>query len=313
MTSVPMTTSVRARSLMASALKTPDGPTLHPPPPLTPDEFAVQHKLSEKRARFSSGKGKGIDFGTPTKRERVDAYSAVVVEIEASASRAAAPSVIGLLRDEAYAATKSKASELSLLFDRLVGDYDEDVRSRDREHSVAKEANAVLKSKLAELTKRNLVLERDALTMQKIKKDCDTKLAKVKSRCTKGEDYIASLRQQLSSASDLQSTRIGEVVAEARDEMARGFAERVNEVVGLLAEIGGKAQNNMLNLAEIESNLDFIGLLQGPMPPDLPTEVKIPEVSAAAVEADDNVEVGATNGDDAEVTDDEDGDEEIED
>ncbi|KFK32012.1 hypothetical protein AALP_AA6G188500 [Arabis alpina] len=125
------------------------------------------------------------------------------------------------------------------------------------------------------------------------------------------------------------STRISEAVAEAKDEMTHGFARRVSEVSGLLAEISVKTQNSMLNLAGIKANLEFIGLLQGPTLPDLLIEVKalgekrhpiydardvfedflasvwrvleIPEVSAADVEAnaaaDDDVEVGATDGD----------------
>ncbi|KFK22037.1 hypothetical protein AALP_AAs73982U000100, partial [Arabis alpina] len=59
-----------------------------------------------------------------------------------------------------------------------------------------------------------------------------------------------------------------------RDEMTRSFVERTSEVAGLLVEIGGKAQNDMLNLTEIDANLEFIGLLQGSDPPDLPTEVE---------------------------------------
>ena len=43
-------------------------------------------------------------------------------------------------------------------------------------------------------------------------------------------------------------------VAEAKDEMTRSFAVRTSEVTGLLAEIGGKAQNDMLNLTEIDAN-----------------------------------------------------------
>ncbi|KFK32068.1 hypothetical protein AALP_AA6G195400 [Arabis alpina] len=141
----------------------------------------------------------------------------------------------------------------------------------------------------------------------KIKKDCDDKLTKLKSRCTKAEGEIVQLRGELSSASDLPRTRI---------------------------EIGGKVQNDMLNLAEIDANLEFIGLLQGSEPLDLPTEVKalhdrrhpiydardvfadllasirrvleIHVVSAGAVEAsvavDDDVEV--TDKDNVEVTDD---------
>ncbi|KFK39871.1 hypothetical protein AALP_AA3G299300 [Arabis alpina] len=170
-------------------------------------ELAEFSRLSTEKARISSGKGKGVDRVTPSKRQRVDTSPTAVVGNETSASH-----VGGLLRDEAYSAVKSKASELSLLFYSLVGDYDEDVRSRDNELSVAKEANAVL--------------------------------------------------------------QIGAAIAEARDEMARGFAERTSEVARLLAEIGGKVQNDMLNLIEIDANLEFIGLLQGSEPPDLPTEVK---------------------------------------
>ncbi|KFK26644.1 hypothetical protein AALP_AA8G274900 [Arabis alpina] len=202
---VPTTTTstatlMLARSSRSLAPKTPATLTLLLLPSLTLDELAMRHKLSEKRVRLSSGKGKDIDYVTSSKRQRVDTHLGV----------------------------------LSLLFDQHVGDYDED----------------------------------------KIKKDCDAKLAKLKSRCTKGEDEIASLKTQLSSASDLKSTRICEAVAKARDEIACGFAGRVSEVAGLLAEIGGKAHNNMLNLAEVEANLEFIGLLQGPTPPDLPTEIK---------------------------------------
>ncbi|KFK39753.1 hypothetical protein AALP_AA3G283200 [Arabis alpina] len=84
-------------------------------------ELAKFRRLSADGARISSGKGKGIDRKTSSKRRRVDTYLAAVIDREASASGVAAPSVSGLLHDEAYAATKSKASELSLLFDRLVG------------------------------------------------------------------------------------------------------------------------------------------------------------------------------------------------
>ncbi|KFK43962.1 hypothetical protein AALP_AA1G196900 [Arabis alpina] len=218
---------------------------------------------------MSGGKGKGVVCGTPAKRERVDTYPKAVIERAASASHEAASLVSGLLRDEAYAAMKSKASELSILLDRLVGDYDED----------------------------------------KSKKEYDTKLAKLNSRYTKGEDEIDLLRSQLSSASDLQITRIDGAIDGARGEVA-----------GLLAEMGGKAKTDMLDLAEIDTNLKLIKLLQGPVRRVL----EIHEVSAADVEADaaadDDVEADAADDndvevgdDDVEADDDEDGDEEIED
>ncbi|KFK41733.1 hypothetical protein AALP_AA2G165500 [Arabis alpina] len=201
--------------------------------------------------------------------KRVDAFPAAAVGGEASASR-----VGGLLRDEAYSVVKSRYSERSLLFDRLVGDYDEDVRTRGSELSAAKEANAALQSRLDETIERNEALESDALALQKVKKDYDDKLAKLKLRCTKAEGEAVQLRGELSSASDLQRSRIDDAVAEARDEMTRSFAEQTSEVDGLLAEIGGKAQNDILNLTEIDANLEFIGLLHGSEPPDLLTEVK---------------------------------------
>ncbi|KFK26030.1 hypothetical protein AALP_AA8G194500 [Arabis alpina] len=89
-----------------------------------------------------------------------------------------------------------------------------------------------------------------------------------------GQRTCLQLRGELSSASDLQRSRIEDAVAEVKDEMARGFSGRTSEVAGLFAEIGGKAQNDMLNLSEIDANLEFIGLLQGSEPPDLSTEVK---------------------------------------
>ncbi|KFK22012.1 hypothetical protein AALP_AAs39993U000300 [Arabis alpina] len=216
------------RSSRPLAPKTPATSTLLLPPYLTPDELAIRHRQSKKRARLSNGKGKGIDYGTSSKKQRVVTHPGVVTEREVLASRVTAPSASGLLRDEAYAATKSKASELSLFFNRPVGDYDKDVHFRDSELCVAKEANVVLQSRLDELTEHNLVLERDAFSVQKIKKDCDAKLAKLKLKCTKRDEEIASLKTQLSSVGDLRSSRIGEAVAAARDEMARGFAGRVS-------------------------------------------------------------------------------------
>ncbi|KFK29136.1 hypothetical protein AALP_AA7G093200 [Arabis alpina] len=229
MTSIPTAPSVRARPSRPLALK-----TLLPFP--SSGELAEFRRLSLKTARISSGNGMGVDRETPSKRQRVDTYPAAVVGRETYASHVAAFFVGWLLRDEAYSVVKSKASELSLFFDHMIGDYDEDVRSRDIELSAAKEAYA------------------------KVKKDCDDKLTKLKLRFTKAEGKIVQLRGELSSSSDLQGTKIGEAVAEGRDKMARGFAERTNEVVGLLAKIGGKVQNDMLNLAEIDANLEFIGL-----------------------------------------------------
>ncbi|KFK32350.1 hypothetical protein AALP_AA6G230200 [Arabis alpina] len=261
-TSTSPAPSVRARSSRPLAPR-----TVLPPP--SSGDVAEFRRLSAERARISSGKGKDVDCVTPSKRQRVDAFPAAAVGGEASASR-----VGGLLRDKAYSVVKSRYSELSLLFDRLVGDYDEDVRSRGSELSAAKEANAALQSRLDETVEQNEALERDALALQKIKKDYDDKLAKLKLRCTKAEGEAVQLRGELSSASDLQRSRIDDAIAEVRDEMTRSLAERTSEVAGLLAEIGGKAQNDMLNLTEIGVNLEFIGLLQGSEPPDLLTEVK---------------------------------------
>ncbi|KFK32345.1 hypothetical protein AALP_AA6G229500 [Arabis alpina] len=198
----------------------------------------------------------------------------------------------------------------------------------DSELGVAKEANAILQSRLDEFTERNEVLERDALSLQKVKKDYDDKLAKLKLRCTKALGEVVQLRGELSSASDLQRSMIDEAVAEARDEMARGFAGQASEVVGILTVIDGKAQNDMLNLTKIDENLEFIGLLQGSLRErrhpiydvqdviaDLLASVRrvleIPVVSAGAAEAsvaiDDDVEVSdnVEVSDDVEVTDDE--------
>ncbi|KFK23765.1 hypothetical protein AALP_AAs48615U000400 [Arabis alpina] len=224
-TSTPPATSTRAKTLQPSAPK-----TALPPP--SSGDVAEFRRLSAERARISSGKGKGVDRVTPSKRQRADAYPAAAVGGEASASGGD-----GLLRDEAYSVVKSRYSELSLLFDRLVGDYDEDVRSRGSELSAANEANAALQSRLNEIVERNEALERDVLALQR-------------------------------------RSRIDDAVAEAKDEMTRSFAKRTSEVAGLLAEIGGKVQNDMLNLTEIDANLEFIGLLQGSDQPDLPTEVK---------------------------------------
>ncbi|KFK23071.1 hypothetical protein AALP_AAs39759U000100 [Arabis alpina] len=239
-TSTPPAPSTRARTSRPSAPKT----TLPPP---SSGDVAEFRRLSAERARISSGKGKDIDRMTPSKRQRADAFPAAAVGGEASPSGGD-----GLLRAEAYAVVKSRYSELSLLFDRLVGDYDEDVRSRGSELSAAKEANAALQSRLNETVERNDALERDALALQRIKKDYEDKLLKL---C-------------------VARTRIDAAVAETTDEMTRSFVVRTSEVAGLLAEIGGKAQNDMFNLTEIDANLEFIGLLQGSDPPDLPSEIK---------------------------------------
>ncbi|KFK43825.1 hypothetical protein AALP_AA1G178700 [Arabis alpina] len=261
-TSTPPAPSTRARTSRPSALK-----TALPPP--SSGDVAEFRRLSAERAHISSGKGKGIDRMTPSKRQRADAFPAAAVSGEASPLGGD-----GLLRAEAYTVVQSRYSELSLLFDRLVGDYDEDVRSRGSELSAAKEANAALQSRLNETVERNEALERDAFAMQRVKKDYEDKLSKLKSRCAKAEGETVRLRGELSSASDLQRTRIDAAVAETRDEMTRSFVARTSEVAGLLAEIGGKAHNDMLNLTEIDANLEFIGLLQGLDPPDLPSEIE---------------------------------------
>ncbi|KFK22410.1 hypothetical protein AALP_AAs60122U000100 [Arabis alpina] len=263
----PMASSPTASLALAKPSRPSASKTLLPPP--SSGEVAEFRRLSPERARISNGKGKGVNRETPSKRKKVDSFPAAVVGRETSVNR-----VGGLLRDEAYSVVKSKASEFSLSFDRLVRDYDEDVRARDSELSAAKEANATLQSRLDELAERNKALERDALSVQKVKKDCEDKLKKLKSRCTKAEGEAVQLRGELSSASDLQRSRIENAVAEVKDEMARSFWERTSEVAGLLAEIDGKAQNDMLNLTEIDANLEFIGLLQGSEPPDLSMEAK---------------------------------------
>ncbi|KFK22407.1 hypothetical protein AALP_AAs65984U000200 [Arabis alpina] len=251
MTSTPPAPSTRARTSRPSAPK-----TALPPPTL--DDVAEFRRLSAERARISSGKEKGVDRVTPSKRQRADAFPAAAIGGEASVSGGD-----GLLRAGAYSVVKSRYSELSLLFDRLVGDYDEDVRSRGSELSAAKEANAALQSRLNETVEQNEALERDALALQRVKKDYEDNLSKLKSRCAKAEGETVRLRGELSSASDLQRARVDAAVAEARDEMTRSFVVRTSEVAGLLAEIGGKVQNDMLNLTEIDANLEFIGLLQG--------------------------------------------------
>ncbi|KFK22506.1 hypothetical protein AALP_AAs68711U000100, partial [Arabis alpina] len=116
-TSTPPASSTRARASQPSALKT----ALAPP---SSSDVAEFRRLSAERARVSSGKGKGVDRVTPSKRQRTDAFPAAALGGEASASDGD-----GLLRGEAYSVVKSRYSELSLLFDRLVGDYDQDVRS----------------------------------------------------------------------------------------------------------------------------------------------------------------------------------------
>ncbi|KFK23744.1 hypothetical protein AALP_AAs43732U000100 [Arabis alpina] len=261
-TSTPPAPSTRVRTSRPSAPK-----TALPPP--SSGDVAEFRRLSAERARISSGKGKGIDRMTPSKRQRADAFPVAAVGGEASPSGGDE-----LLRAEAYAVVKSRYSELSLLFNRLVGDYDEDVRSRGSELSAAKEANAALQSRLNETVERNDALERDALALQRVKKDYEDKLSKLKSRCAKAEGETVRLRGELSSASDFQRTRIDAAVAKTRDEMTRSFVVRTSEVVGLLAEIGGKAQNDMLNRTEINAYMEFIGLLQGSDPPDLPLEVE---------------------------------------
>ncbi|KFK40798.1 hypothetical protein AALP_AA2G042400 [Arabis alpina] len=179
-TSTPPSPSMRARTSRPSTPK-----TALPPPSL--GDVAEFRRLSAERAGISSGKGKGVDRVTPSKRQRVDAFPAAAVGREASASGGN-----GLLRDEAYSVVKSRYSELSLLFDRLVGDYDKDVRSRGSELYAAKEANAAIQSRLDETVERNEALEHDALALHR-------------------------------------RSRIDAAVAEARDEMTRSFAERISE------------------------------------------------------------------------------------
>ncbi|KFK33155.1 hypothetical protein AALP_AA6G337800 [Arabis alpina] len=173
----------------------------------------------------------------------------------------------------------------------LVGCFVTKLTRQDSELGAAKEANAVLQSRLDEFAERNEVLERDALALQKVKKDYDDKLTKLKLRYTKAEGEVIQLRGELSSTSGLQHSRIDDAVVEARDEMARGFAEKTSEIAGLRHCASGVIQSTMLTTC---------------------SRIYLPVVSAGAVEAsvavDDDVEV--LDEDDVEVIDD---DEDVED
>ncbi|KFK29587.1 hypothetical protein AALP_AA7G153800 [Arabis alpina] len=108
---VPIGNQTSSHGLDPSRFFDPTNPmlpfsTLPPAPSLTLDELAMRRGLSAEIVRISSGKGKGIDYETPLKRRRVNTYLAAVIEKEASASGVAVPPVSGLLRDEAYTATK---------------------------------------------------------------------------------------------------------------------------------------------------------------------------------------------------------------
>ncbi|KFK32076.1 hypothetical protein AALP_AA6G196400 [Arabis alpina] len=58
------------------------------------------------------------------------------------------------------------------------------------------------------------------------------------------------------------------------EEMTRDFEERLSRVAVLLAQLGGKAKEDMMDLAEVDANLEFIKLLQGKKVPKLEDEVK---------------------------------------
>ncbi|KFK25810.1 hypothetical protein AALP_AA8G163800 [Arabis alpina] len=142
------TVPVRTRPSTSVASKTPATSILRPHPSPTPDEVERQHEQSHRRALMSSGKGKGIVCGTLLKRQRVNTSPAAIVERSASASRGAATSVL----------LSSKPLDLAALFlylDRLIGYYDEDVRSRDCELCEAREVNAALQFRLDVLVERN--------------------------------------------------------------------------------------------------------------------------------------------------------------
>ncbi|KFK27178.1 hypothetical protein AALP_AA8G346100 [Arabis alpina] len=239
MTSTPPAPSMRARSSRPFAPKT----TLPLPSSGDVTEF---RRLSAERARISSGKGKGVDRVTPWKRQRVDAFPAAAAGGEASVSSGG-----GLLRDEAYSVVKSRYSEMfapgvtSLVRPRRpMTPYS---RGWTRSWSGTKFLSVMLS--LCRGSRGTMMISWRSSSRGR-------------------------LRGELSCASDLQCSRINAAVAEARDKMTRSFAERTSEVAGLLAEIGGKVQNDMLNLTEIDANLEFIGLLQGLDPPDHLTEVK---------------------------------------
>ncbi|KFK41252.1 hypothetical protein AALP_AA2G105100 [Arabis alpina] len=110
----PTAASAGMRSSRPLAPKTPATSTLRPPPSLSSDELAEFRMMSAERVRISSGKGKGIDREPPLKKRMVVTTLAAVVDREASTSGVVLPLVSGLLRDEAYAATKSKASEVRI-------------------------------------------------------------------------------------------------------------------------------------------------------------------------------------------------------
>ncbi|KFK35624.1 hypothetical protein AALP_AA4G015400 [Arabis alpina] len=204
---------------------------LSPPPVLAPDELAKQSELSRKRAFYSSRKGKGHTDESHAKEHRVDV----------SSSSAAEEIVLRC----------SGASAYATYFPRLSASGTGFPPSGGLRHggAYATTTNKAFE-RLYELVERNKVLEEEV----KNKKDLDAKVERLELDHAKDKEMIAKLKRRLASA----DTRAVEAVDTVREEVTRGFGGRVSRDAMLLLRLGGNAKEDMLDLAEVDANLEFI-------------------------------------------------------
>ncbi|KFK41280.1 hypothetical protein AALP_AA2G109600 [Arabis alpina] len=93
------------------------------------------------------------------------------------------------------------------------------------------------------------------------------------------EKYLQGLQKKCGISEEIvlvvvEDTRVLEAVDMAREDMIRDIEGRVSRVAELLAKLGGKAKEDMLDLGEIDANLKFIKVLQGKKVPKPVDEVK---------------------------------------
>ncbi|KFK36288.1 hypothetical protein AALP_AA4G103000 [Arabis alpina] len=93
------------------------------------------------------------------------------------------------------------------------------------------------------------------------------------------EDMLDEVQQRKKAAPKQRRrrptiTRVLEAVDMAREHMICGFVKRVSRVAELLAKLGEKAKEDMLDLSEIDASLKFIKVLQGKKVSKLEDEVK---------------------------------------
>lgn len=111
--------------------------------------------------------------------------------------------------------------------------------------------------------------------MHKEKRDrADAMILKLEASKARRDAYIAELTRLLETEKALHEIIVKRAVKEARRETAAKFQKKVSRAEEKISKLDGQPKQDMVDLAQIEGNLQFIELLRGEEPPSLDAEVE---------------------------------------